>query len=130
VLRRLRADAAMCSFGIDELRQHPDEVLLFGRHAEEHALGAQVPVETLHVGNGKPQFDLSRWILVGSRVQRQSGLARRELASTRRLELHPSTEHITVELHRLAHVGDELDHVSHLCSLHLTPPVNAQVLVL
>jgi hypothetical protein len=35
------------------------------------------------------------------------------------------TEHIAVELHRLVHVGDELDHVSKLCSFHLTPPLRA-----
>src|SRR5438046_10117925 len=70
----------MCAFGIDELRQHPAEVLLLWRHAEEHALGAHVPVESLDIGDSETQCDLPRWIVVGSRVQRESGFARHELA--------------------------------------------------
>jgi hypothetical protein len=57
VLRSLCAHAAMCTFGIDELRQHPAEILLLWRHAEEHAFRAHVPVGCLHVGDGEPQFD-------------------------------------------------------------------------
>ena len=35
----------MCTFGIDELRQQPAEILLRWRNAEEHALRAHVPVD-------------------------------------------------------------------------------------
>jgi len=31
----------MCALGIDELRQHPAEVLFLGRHAEQNALAVQ-----------------------------------------------------------------------------------------
>src|SRR5262249_49123515 len=86
--------------------------------AEQNALGAHVPVESLHVGNREPQFDLSSRVLFGSRVQRESGFARHELAPTRRLELHLETENVTVELHSFVHVSDELDRVSQLCALH------------
>ena len=85
-LRRFRADAAMCALRINELGKHPAEILLLWRHAEEHARGAHVPVEGLHVGNGEPQFDLSSRVLFGSRVQREGGFARHELAPARRLE--------------------------------------------
>src|SRR5271167_2091577 len=108
----------MCTFGIDELRQHTAEILLLWRHAEEHAFRAHVPVESLHVGDSEPQFDLSSRVLFGSRVQRESGIARHELTPARRFELKLETEHITVEIHCLVHVGDELDHVSKLCSFH------------
>lgn len=72
LLRRLRTDTAMCTFRIDELRQHSAEILLLGWHAEENALGAHIPVESFDIGNGEAQFDLSRWILVGSRARIQS----------------------------------------------------------
>src|SRR5580693_8406562 len=114
----------MCALGIDELRQHPAEILLLWRHAEQNTLGAHVPVESFYVGDSEPQFDLSSRVLVGSRVQRESGFARHELAPTRRFELKLETEHITVELHRFVHLGDELDHVSKPYSFHLTPPLN------
>ena len=110
----------MCAFGIDELGKHPAEILFLWRHAEEHAFRAHVPVESLYVGDGEPQFDLSSRILLGSRVQRESSLAGHELTLAERFELKLETEHIAVELHRLVHVGDELDHVSKLCSFHLT----------
>jgi hypothetical protein len=51
-------------------------------------------------------------------VQRESGFARHKLAPARRFKLKLETERITVELHRIVHVGDELDHVSKLCSFH------------
>jgi hypothetical protein len=121
--RRLRTDAAMCAFRINELGQHPAEILLLGRHGEEHTLCAHVPVESLDIGNGETQLDFSRWVFVGSRVQRESGFSRYELAPARRLELEFETEHITIELHGFAHVSHELDHVSKLCSLHLNPPL-------
>ena len=54
---------AMCTFGIDELRQQAAEILLRWRNAEEHALRAHVPVEGLHVGDSEPEFDLSRRLL-------------------------------------------------------------------
>src|SRR5204862_7486264 len=95
LLRRLCAHAAMCAFGIDELRQHPAEVLLLWRHAEEHALDAHVPVESLDIGDSETQFDLPRWIFVGSRVQRESSFVRHELAPARRFELELEAEHIT-----------------------------------
>jgi hypothetical protein len=79
----------MCAFGIDELREHPAEILLLGRHAEKHAFCAHVPVENLDNGNSEAQFDFSRWILVGSRVQRESGFARDKLTPAGRLELAP-----------------------------------------
>jgi hypothetical protein len=83
----------MCAFGIDKLRQHPAEILLFWRHAEEHAFRAHVAVENLHVGDGEPQFDLSSRVLVGSRVQREGGFARRGLAPSgdSNLSWRPST---------------------------------------
>ena len=88
VLRRLSAHAAMCALGIDKLRQHPAEILLLGRHAEHNALGAHVPVRSLDIGHGETQLDLSRWILLGSRVQRESGLSSHGLAPTRGFELY------------------------------------------
>ena len=92
LVRRLRAHAAMCAFGIYELRQNPAEILLLGRHAEQNALGAHVPVESLHIGYSETEFDFSCWILVGSWVQRESGLARHELARDgRQLEV-PSND--------------------------------------
>ena len=54
------AHAAMCALGIDELGQQPAEILLPGSHAEQNTLGAHVPVENLHIGNGKTQFDFPR----------------------------------------------------------------------
>jgi hypothetical protein len=79
-LRRLSAHAAMCALGIDKLRQHPSEILLLWRHGEQNALGGHVLVESLDIGNSKSQFDFSRWILVGSRMQSETSFARRELA--------------------------------------------------
>jgi hypothetical protein len=67
-LRCLSAHAAMCALGIEKLRQHPTEILLLRRHAEQNALGAHVPVKSLHVGNRKAQFDFSCRIFIGSRV--------------------------------------------------------------
>ena len=49
VSRCFSAHAAMCAFGIHKLRQHTAEILLLGRHAEHHALGAHVPVESLNI---------------------------------------------------------------------------------
>jgi hypothetical protein len=63
-----RSHVAACALGIDELRERSAAILLLGRHAEQNALCAHVPVESLDIGNGAP-FDLSRRILVGSRVQ-------------------------------------------------------------
>src|SRR5580692_2123950 len=117
----------MCAFGIDELREHPAEILLLWRHAEQNTLGAHVAVESLHVGNSEPQFDLSSRVLFGSRVQRESGFARHELAPARRLELDLETEHVAVELHSFVHVSNELDRIFKLCSFHLTPPLNCSV---
>jgi hypothetical protein len=65
----------MCAFGINELCQHPTKILLLRRHAEQHALGAHVAVESLHIGDSETQFDLARWIFLGSGVQRKSGFA-------------------------------------------------------
>jgi hypothetical protein len=96
------------------------------RHAEQNALGAHVSVESLHVGDSEHQFDLSCWILVGSRVQRESGFACPELAPAGRLELQSKTKHIAVELHSFVHIGDELDRVSKLYSLHFAPPLTAE----
>jgi len=108
----------MCTFTIDELRQQPAEILLRWRNAEEHALRAHVPVEGLHVGDSEPEFDLSRRVLVGSRVQGESGFARREFTPAGRFEPKLETECVTVELYRFVHVRHELDHVSKLCSFH------------
>jgi len=83
VLRRLRTHAAMCSLGIDKLRQHPAAILLLRRHAEQNALRAHVPVESLDVRDSETQFDLSCRIFVRRRVQRESSFARRELAPAR-----------------------------------------------
>src|ERR671931_1492342 len=80
LLRCLRAHAAMCAFGTDKLRQHPAEILLLRRHAEEDAFRGHLTVERLDIGDSETQFDFSRWILFGSRVQRESGLPRHELA--------------------------------------------------
>ena len=76
----------MCTFGIDELGQPPSEILLPWRNAEEHAFRAHVPVEGLHVGDSESEFDLSRRVLVGSRVQGASGFARREFTPAGRFE--------------------------------------------
>ena len=88
VLRRLRAHAAVCALGIDKLRQHAAKILFLRRHAEQNPFGAHVPVESLDIRDGEPEFDFSRWILVGTRMQRESGLACYELAPTRLFELH------------------------------------------
>ena len=114
----------MCPFGIDKLRQYPAEILLLRSHGEHNTFGAHVPVKSLHLWNGETQFDSTCWVLVGSRVQRERGLARYKLAPPRRLELELETHHIAVELHCFAHVGDELDHVPKLRSLHLPPPLD------
>lgn len=111
----------MCTFGIDELRQQPTEILLLWWNAEEHASRAHFPVEGLHVGDSEPEFDLSRRVLVGSRVQGESGFARREFTPAWRFEPKLETECVTVELYRFVHVGHELDHVSKLCSFHFEP---------
>jgi hypothetical protein len=58
----------MCALGVYELRQHPTEILLFGRHAEQHALCGHIAVESLDIGDSEAQFDLSRWIFLGSWV--------------------------------------------------------------
>src|SRR5580704_13363577 len=108
----------MCSFGIDELSQQPAEILLLWRNGEEHALRAHVSVEGLHVCDSEPEFDVSRRVLVGSRVQGESGFARREFTPAGRFEPKLETECITVELYRFVHVRHELDHVSKLCSFH------------
>src|SRR5207249_4288189 len=110
--------AAMCAFGIYKLGQHSPEILLVGRHAEDHTLDAHIAVESLDIGDSETQLDSSGWVLVRSRVQRESSFARHELAPARRFELELEAEHITVELHRLVHVGDELDHVPKLRSSH------------
>jgi hypothetical protein len=54
----------MCAFGIDELRQHPTEILVLWRHAEEHAFRAHVSVKGLNISDSEAQFDFSGWILV------------------------------------------------------------------
>src|SRR5690242_12339159 len=86
-LRRLRTHAAMRTFRIDKLCQYAAEVLLLGRHGEQHALGVHVSVKSLNVGDSETQFDFSCRILVRRRMRSESGLARRELAPTRRFEL-------------------------------------------
>ena len=111
----------MCTFGIDELRQQPTKILLLWWNAEEYASRAHFQVEGLHVGDREPEFDLSRRVLVGSRVQSKSGFARREFTPARRFEPELETECVTVERNRFVHVGHELDHVSKLCSFHLEP---------
>jgi hypothetical protein len=45
----------MFAFGIDELRQHPAEILLLQRHAEQNALGAHVSVKSLDIGDSEAQ---------------------------------------------------------------------------
>ncbi|HZW96384.1 MAG TPA: hypothetical protein VFF64_25795 [Candidatus Eremiobacteraceae bacterium] len=50
----------MCAFGVDELGKHSTEILRLGRHAEQHALAAHVPVERLDIGNSETQFDFAR----------------------------------------------------------------------
>jgi hypothetical protein len=69
----------------------------------------------------KPNSTVPAGFLFGSRVQSEIGFARRELAPAGRLELELETKHITVELDGFIHVGDELNHVPELCSLHLRP---------
>src|SRR5215469_8743630 len=123
-LCRLRAHAAMCAFGIDKLRQHPAEILLLRRHAEQNTLGSHVPVKSLDIGDRETQFDFSSRILVGSGMQSEGGFTRRELAPTRRLEFQLQTKHIAMELRSFVHIGDKLDHVSQLC-LHLCLPPNS-----
>ena len=82
LLPSVRAHAAVRAFGIDKLRQNSPKILVLGRHAEQHALGAHIPVESLDIRDCEAQFDLSRWILVGSRMQGESGA---ELYSSCRL---------------------------------------------
>src|SRR5207249_10872488 len=53
LLRRLRAYAAMCAFGIYKLGQHSPEILLVGRHAEDHTLDAHIAVESLDIGDSE-----------------------------------------------------------------------------
>ena len=86
-LRRFNADTAMCALGIHKLSQHAAEVLL-RRHAEQNTFSSHAPVESLDIRDGETEFDFSRWILVGTRMQRESGLACYELAPTRLFELH------------------------------------------
>jgi hypothetical protein len=57
---------------------HSPEILLLGWHGEKHSLGAHVPVESLDIVNGKTQFDLPSAVLLGSRMQRESGFSRYE----------------------------------------------------
>ena len=78
----------MRALGIDKLCQHPAEILLLGRHAEQNTLGAHVAIETLDIGDSETQFDLSCWVLVGSRVQRESGFTCFEFTLARRFKLH------------------------------------------
>jgi hypothetical protein len=61
--------------------------LLLRWNAEEHAFRAHVPVEGLHVSDSEPEFDLSRRVLVGSRMQGESGFARREFTPAGRFAL-------------------------------------------
>ena len=63
------------------------------------------------VGDSEPKFDLSGRVLVGSRVQGESGFARREFTPAGRFEPKLKTECVTVELYRFVHVGHELNHV-------------------
>jgi len=111
----------MCIFGIHELRQQTTEILLLWWNAEEHAFRAHVPIEGLYISDSEPEFDFSRRVLVRSRVQGQSGSARREFTPTGRFEPKRQTECVTVELYCFVHIGHELDHVSKLCSSILTP---------
>src|SRR5215831_18032387 len=106
----------MCALGIDKLCQHPAEILLLGRHGEQHPLRAHVSVKSLDIGDSEAQFQFSCWVLLGSRVQRESCLSCHELAPTRRLELYLQTKHIAMELHGFVHVSDKLDYVPQLCS--------------
>ncbi len=52
LLSRLSSHAAMCALGIDELRQHPAEILLLLRRAEEHALGTRLRPPAVVVNYG------------------------------------------------------------------------------
>src|SRR5215469_13437800 len=117
----------MCTFGIHELRQQTTEILLLWWNTEEYAFRAHVLIKGLDVGDGKPEFDLSRRVLIGSRVQGEGGFARREFAPAGRFEPERETECVTVELYRFVHVSHELDHVSKLCSFHLTPSTDPPV---
>jgi len=41
----------MSALGIYELSKHPAEIRILGRHAEQNALGAHLPVESLDIGD-------------------------------------------------------------------------------
>jgi len=83
----------MRTLGIDKLRQHATEILLLRRHAEQDTFGAHIPVKSLDISDSETQFHFACRIFIGSRVQSQSGLARRELAPTRdsNFTFRPST---------------------------------------
>jgi hypothetical protein len=48
----------MSAFGIDKLSQHTAEILLLGRHAEQHALGGHFLVKGFDIRISETQFDL------------------------------------------------------------------------
>ena len=54
-------------------------------------------------------------------VQPSSLTSLKSLPTAWRLMMVLGTEDITVELHGFIHVGDELDRISKLCSLHFAP---------
>lgn len=118
VLCRLWGHTAMCTFGIDELRQQSAKILFFWRNAKEHTFGAHLSVEGLYVGDSEPKFDLSCWVHVGSRVKRQSGFARCKFTPAGRFESKLETQCVTVEPYRFVHVCHEFDHVTKLCFFH------------
>jgi len=64
----------VCALRIDKLCEHPAEILLLGCHAEEDTLRAHLLVESFDIGDSETQFDLSRWVLVGSGMQREADL--------------------------------------------------------
>jgi hypothetical protein len=62
----------MCALGIDELRQHIAEILLFRRHTEQDTLGAHVPVKSLDIGDGEKPLALGypcRRALLGAIIE-------------------------------------------------------------
>lgn len=53
-LGRVRSHAAVCAFGVDELRQHSAEILLLGQHTELHTFRVHLAIEGLDIGNLEP----------------------------------------------------------------------------
>jgi hypothetical protein len=111
----------MCAFGIDNCASTPPKSCFLGGMVNRTPLALMSPVKSLDIGDSETQFDFPCRIHIGSRVQSECGLARRELAPSRRFEFDLWTERITMEFHGFVHVGDELDYISKLCRLHVTP---------